>query len=372
MTEPTPPMRGKHHTPDDLAGARTEATDAETTRAANDAPVPARTGAQRTTSVDVDDTPPEKKQPPLLVFVLALPVVLGLMLLAFAAPAVHSGAKDLPLAVSGPQQATSQITSTLEKQKPGAFDITTYSTPEQGADAIKNRDAVGGIAATGKGVVIQTAAGAGSPYSPVLKGIGASLEKQGQTVTYQELAPLPAKDPMGTVMTSAGLPLIFGGMATSAALFFTFRGSFGRRALGVVGVATVGGLLAAWILTGWFDAVDCSYWKLALAFGLGIAAIGFTVLGLAKNLGSVGFGLGAVTMLFLSNPISGLATGPQWLPHPWGAIGQYLPVGAAGTALRSVAYFDGRGASQAWIVLLCWAFGGFVLLSLGKWRKTAH
>ncbi|STD19151.1 Uncharacterised protein [Dermacoccus nishinomiyaensis] len=78
------------------------------------------------------------------------------------------------------------------------------------------------------------------------------------------------------------------------------------------------------------------------------------------------------SMLFISNPISGLATGPQWLPHPWGTIGQFLPVGAAGTALRSVAYFDGRGASQAWIVLLCWAFGGFVLLSLGKWRKTAH
>ena len=49
------------------------------------------------------------------------------------------------------------------------------------------------------------------------------------------------------------------------------------------------------------------------------------------------------SMLFISNPISGLATGPQWLPHPWGTIGQFLPVGAAGTALRSVAYFDGRG-----------------------------
>ncbi|MBO1758213.1 MULTISPECIES: ABC transporter permease [Dermacoccus] len=368
MTEPTPPMRDKHHTHADLDAARAEEAHGRTE-------APATTGTTQN-GVEADGAErveePEKKQPPLLVFVLALPVVLGLMLLAFATPAVHSGAKDLPLAVSGPQQVTSKITSTLEKEKPGAFDVKTYSAPEQGADAVKNRDAIGGIAVTPQGAAIQTAAGAGSPYSALLKGVGAGLEKQGQKVTYQELAPLPAKDPMGTAMTSAGLPLIFGGMATSAALFFTFRGSFGRRALGVVGVATLGGLLAAWMLTSWLDAVDCSFWKLALAFGLGIAAIGFTVLGLAKNLGPAGFGLGAVAMLFISNPISGLATGPQWLPHPWGTIGQFLPVGAAGTALRSVAYFDGRGASQAWIVLLCWAFGGFVLLSLGKWRKTAH
>ncbi|TCJ92924.1 MULTISPECIES: ABC transporter permease [Dermacoccus] len=368
MTEPTPPMRGEHHTHADLDAARAEEAQARTE-------APATTGTTQN-GVEADGAErveePEKEQPPLLVFVLALPVVLGLMLLAFATPAVHSGAKDLPLAASGPQQVTSKITSTLEKEKPGAFDVKTYSTPEQGADAVKNRDAIGGIAVKPQGAVIQTAAGAGSPYSALLKGVGAGLEKQGQKVTYQELAPLPAKDPMGTAMTSAGLPLIFGGMATSAALFFTFRGSFARRALGVVGVATLGGLLAAWMLTSWLDAVDCSFWKLALAFGLGIAAIGFTVLGLAKNLGPAGFGLGAVAMLFISNPISGLATGPQWLPHPWGTIGQFLPVGAAGTALRSVAYFDGRGASQAWIVLLCWAFGGFVLLSLGKWRKTAH
>ena len=60
---------------------------------------------------------------------------------------------------------------------------------------------------------------------------------------------------------------------------------------------------------------------------LGIAAISLTVLGLNSLLGLAGIGLGAVLMLFVANPLSGLATGAAWLPSPWGTLGQYLPLG---------------------------------------------
>lgn len=40
--------------------------------------------------------------------------VLCLMLLAFLAPSMNSGPKDLPLAVAGPEQAVTQITAQLE------------------------------------------------------------------------------------------------------------------------------------------------------------------------------------------------------------------------------------------------------------------
>ena len=104
------------------------------------------------------------------------------------------------------------------------------------------------------------------------------------------------------------------------------------------------------------------------AVAAGIAAVSATVVGLGLLLGPAGIGLGAVLMLFVSNPISGLATGPAWLPQPWGEIGQYLPIGAAGTAMRSAAYFDGGGATQAWIVLACWIVGG-ILLAVGGARR---
>ncbi len=74
------------------------------------------------------------------------------------------------------------------------------------------------------------------------------------------------------------------------------------------------------------------------------------------------------SMLFISNPLSGMATGMHWLPSPWGAIGQYLPLGAAGTALRSSAFFNGAGMTNSVIVLLCWIIAGITLAAAGAWR----
>lgn len=79
-----------------------------------------------------------------------------------------------------------------------------------------------------------------------------------------------------------------------------------------------------------------------------------------------GIGIGAVLLLFLSNPLAGLATGPQWLPAPWGAIGQFLPAGAAGTAMRSAAYFDGAGSGSAFLVLGCWLLLGILRWAVGN------
>ncbi|MGA5196550.1 hypothetical protein [Streptomyces exfoliatus] len=48
-----------------------------------------------------------------------------------------------------------------------------------------------------------------------------------------------------------------------------------------------------------------------------------------------GFGLGAVVVMFLGNPLSGVASGPHWLPDGWVTVGQLLPPGASGSLLRA-------------------------------------
>ena len=63
--------------------------------------------------------------------------------------------------------------------KAAQFDVTTHTSAEQAADAIKDHEAVGGIAVTPQGVTISTAAGAGAPYSAVLRGLGAQLAASG-------------------------------------------------------------------------------------------------------------------------------------------------------------------------------------------------
>jgi hypothetical protein len=77
-------------------------------------------------------------------------------------------------------------------------------------------------------------------------------------------------------------------------------------------------------------------------------------------------------MMLLGNPLSGLTSAPEMLPSGWGALGQLLPPGAAGTALRSVAFFDGAGAGRPLLVLSCWFVGGLLLCGLGALRGRSR
>ncbi len=66
-----------------------------------------------------------------------------------------------------------------------------------------------------------------------------------------------------------------------------------------------------------------------------------------------------------------MATAPELLPEPAGLIGQWLPPGAGGSLLRSVAYFDGHGAGAAALTLSLWAALGLTAVLIGGRRRTA-
>jgi hypothetical protein len=122
--------------------------------------------------------------------------------------------------------------------------------------------------------------------------------------------------------------------------------------------AVVAGITAAAIVQGWLGALDGPFWGNAGVLALTLLAVGGLVAGLGAVLGRAGLAIGAATVLLLSNPLAGIATAPQLLPQPWGALGQLLPSGAGGTLLRSVAFFDGAGAAYPLGVLAGWtAFG---------------
>ena len=294
--------------------------------------------------------------------------VIALMLLAFLAPAINSGAHDIPLAVSAPEPVKASMTQKIEKS--GAFTVVDASSPEDAEDTVKNREAVGAVAASPTGTTITIASGAGAPYAAALNGMATQLKAEGQEVTVNDVAPMTSEDPQGVGLSSALLPLIFGGMA-SAVLLATQLKSAGKRTLGAVGAAVLGGLIAAAILQPWFHAVDGSFWLLWSGLTLGILAISSTVLGLFSVLGFAGLGIGTVLMLFVSNPLSGFAAGPQWLPAGWGTFGQLMPVGAAGTFLRSAAYFDGSGLGMSPWVLMAWIVAGLALTAIGARRQKA-
>ncbi len=161
---------------------------------------------------------------------------------------------------------------------------------------------------------------------------------------------------------------MLGGIATAAALVIAVRSRWARLA-GAAGVAVASGLALTAILQFWLGSLDGSYWVNASVVALATAATSVFVLGLEQWLGRAGLALGAGLMMLLGNPLSGLTSAPELLPSGWGALGQLMPPGAGGTALRSVAFFDGSGSGRALLVLGAWLVVGLVLCLLPPRRS---
>ena len=308
----------------------------------------------------------------LVAVVLGLSAVIGLMLLAFVLPSVNSGPHELKLGISGPAQATTQISASLEASKPGAFDTQDFADADALRDAIRNRDVVGGIVvdATGPHVLIATAGG--TPIAQTLTGVASGLsDASGTEVPVEDVVPLTADDPTGAGLTALALPLVFGGIMPAVVLVQLFPRSIAKRVLGAVGVAVVAGFALTAILHFGTNSLDGNYLLTALALTMGISAISLPILGLESLLGMKGFALGAVTMMFVGNPLSGMATTAAWLPAGWGALGQLLPPGAAGASVRSMAFFDGHGAAAPLLVLVCWIGVGIALCVVAGRKKAS-
>jgi len=101
---------------------------------------------------------------------------------------------------------------------------------------------------------------------------------------------------------------------------------------------------------------------------LTVLAIAATVNGLAALFGRAGLLAGALTMVFIGNPLSAVAAGPEMLPTPAGDVGQLLPPGAGGNLLRSTAFFDGAAAGGHVAVLAAWALAGLSCLLVAEVR----
>jgi hypothetical protein len=164
------------------------------------------------------------------------------------------------------------------------------------------------------------------------------------------------------------LPLVLAGMA-SGLLVWLAGGSWPVRWAALVIASALAGLVAAGIAQGWLGVIGGSWAVNAGVFGLTVLAVGATVAGLAAVAGRAGAALGALLMVLVGNPLSGVSSAPELLPAPAGALGQLLPPGAGGTLLRSTAFFDGAGAAGPLAVLAAWVLLGLALSWVAALRR---
>ena len=341
---------------------------------------------------------------------IAIAVVAAQVLLIplFAGPAANLAPRDLPIAIAGPPQ----LAARLAAEHPGAFDIKAVADPAAADAAIRDRDVYGAIVVTAAGPEVHVASAASPTVALLLTQAASALPAApggaapggtanagaanagavnagaahagvgtqgsapagggapaGAVVPVRDVVPVDADDARGAGFAAGFLPLAITSLLAGILIFF-FVHRRAARLTAVVTFAAGAGLAGAAVQQGWLGIVPGDYFAVAGGLALVSLAISGAMTGLAALLDRGGLALGAVVMFLVGNALSGIAAAPEMLPQPWGAVGQWLPIGAGGTLLRSIAYFDGRGAGFAAMVLTAYALGGLLLILLGRRRLT--
>jgi hypothetical protein len=294
--------------------------------------------------------------------VIMITVILSTVLVAFALPLKHLSPHSVPIAVAGPSAAAYAVSQRLDTAQPGAFRIEQLPDAAAARTRILDRHDYGAIVLTAKGPQMYTASAASPAVAQLLTKVAAGVK-----APVTDVAPLPATDPTGAGITGGALPLMLGGWIGALVLSALLRGT-AHRVVGTFVFCAIAALSFIAVEKYWFGTLTGNYALISAGVALGIAATAWLVLGLRSVFGGRGMVLAAVLILLLGYPESGLTSAPELLPTPFGALGQLLPPGAAGTLLRSTAFFHGHGAARSVLVLALWTVGGLALYCLGHLR----
>ena len=317
----------------------------------------------------------QNQQRTLLLAAMVVPALLAVLAVAaFAWAAARIAPRDLPFGVAGPRAAA--IAGQLDAQDPGAFAVHYYAGEAQARAAVRHRDIYGAVVTTPSGVSVLTASAASPLVAKLLAGAAAPQASptasppaaQASSVRVMDVVPASAKDPHGIAFGASLLPLVLIGSLTGVIALAAVRAGL-RRITALLAASALVGLGVAGIMQGWLGVIPGNWAVNGAVLGLIVLAISSAVSGLGGLFGYPGLALGALLMVFVGNPFSGVTSAPEMLPVPVGTIGQLMPAGAGQNLLRSTAFFSGYGAGGHLAVLLIWAAAGLTAVWAGSLRQ---
>jgi hypothetical protein len=290
--------------------------------------------------------------------VLVVPVIVAIALSTFAWSAANLEPRDLPLGVAGPTEATAAVEAMLAEQE-GAFDVHRYADAAAATKAIEDREVYGAVVAAPDGQTLLIASAASPMVAGLLRENLAAPQAR-----VMDVVPADPDDPRGVAFASMVLPLVVAGII--AGVIVSLLGRPGLKQVGILAAtAAAAGLVTIVMVQGWLDVIEGPWLLNAGVVALAVLAIASLVAGLNALIGPAGIALGALLMVFVGNPWSGIASAPELLPKAAGFIGQLFPPGASVNLLRDTAFFDGASAGGQLAVLLVWTVLGLGAILVG-------
>jgi hypothetical protein len=316
-------------------------------------------------------------------------LLVAVIVLAFMWPAITSTVKDFPIAVAGPREQVTAFTGAIDQNATGRFNVTEAADRDAAVQSIKEREVYGAVI-LGQAPEVLMASANGAVTSQIMSQIASQLQQQvnaivaQQTtaaqqagapsagpivVTVSDVVPLASTDERGTGLTAAAFPMVLGGMLGGILVSLRVTGVW-RRLVSLTAYAVIAGAGLAAIMQPGFWVLQGAYLANASAIALSLFATGAIIVGMSAVIGPPGIAVGAILTLLIGNPISAAAQPLEFLPKPWGAIGQWFVPGASITLLRDLSYFPEADATMPWLVLAGWAVVGVALMFAGHYRNA--
>ncbi len=320
----------------------------------------------------------------LIVVLVVLPLIVVLVVLAFAWPAARIGPRDLPVGVVGASAAAQQAAAGLARSEPGGFNIRRYAGEAAARSAIEHRDIYGAFVISPGRITVLEASAASPTVAQLLTAAGQQLASHTPAPAAANAQPRPAiqvasvdvvatsaSDPRGLVFGAALLPLSIFGVIMAAAIMLVarFRPAW-RQLVALAVVSAAAGLGAYLIIQGFLGALPGGHAATWACLSLTLLAVAAPIAGLIALFGIAGLAVGAAVMILVGNAFSAATSAPQLLPAAVGQIGQWLPPGAGASLLRSTAYFHGSGAAGHLIVLITWSGLGLAAIFAGRYFRS--
>ncbi|MDI5964445.1 ABC transporter permease [Streptantibioticus silvisoli] len=313
---------------------------------------------------------------PATVIVFIVAVAAGLFAGSYTYAMANPTPRHIPTAVTGApasQLKRAAFVAGMERALGASLDLEPFTTYARAHEAVEEQRVFAILQQHGGRPELDVSSASGASVAELLTqaapAVGARI---GAPAVVRDINPVQKGDPRGLAIFYISLASVVVGFVGSTQLAVNAKAlPPGRRIAFTAAYALLGGFAIAAV-------VDWGLGALRLPFAESWLILAMTMFtsGMVFAMFSVLIGRWALLptwglMVLLGNPSSGGAVSWPLLPSLLGAIGRWLPPGAAVNAQHTAVYFGGHQHAFPFLVLAAWAVVASTVFWLRRDRATA-
>ena len=300
-----------------------------------------------------------------LIGAVAITVISLVFIVTFIGGLHAPGPRGVPLGIVGVPAQASALSSALDHQAPGGFNVIAYPSEPAARSAILDRTIDAAVVPGPRGPLLLVATAVSpSLANATIKDVNAAALSAHLPLSVQDIRPLPLSDPDGLSQVFFVIALLAPSVLFGQAL--VSRVSPGLNPLWQLAVIAVYAAIVAAVATAFADPVIGALagepWGI---FGIG-TLLAFAAAAIAAAARTWTGGIGYVVLALLLIPVgissSGTTLGPHMITAWYADLGKALLAGSAMPAVQNTVYFNGNHITMPLLVLSGWALAGVLAM----------